>query len=591
MDDSTILKQREEIIDNTVDKKAFSIFFKDQLKKLNEKSSQKITKKDIAQKLGITDEMFRKIVNKEKPTKKRDCIIAICIALDLQTSETNEGLQAYGFNELLDQDNDRDLLIMETIDQNAYDHISNDIDKINEALRKCFLPELDIMNHRKEVPKSIKRTYPYKLIKKWMRSFCETPLPKAFDKYKLKLLYNFGRNNKYPPLRKRYLNPCDVEAGMELKDKEKRMVLKAYSSGSLFLDIYTDSKYIPFQILNPALEETGELRSCFEELIETACNELRKSDLVYKDTKNFGHRISAKVIDNDLHVFMEEFNNKIPIRNEYYLMDYCNGDYTMSVSHDSGFMRKYLSKEEYEKKYGLVPYKPIKEYKALEDIEYFQVIKEKDDENPYSGLAYSLYRWRCNYFSTMKNEIDDFIKMLKKGREYIEYPGIYKKWPYDVIDDFCVAKEFDCKYVPNKDYVKRKKNIDERFETAKDVDSSFDFDAEYERIKNGNSLNTDTKVTIFLFDDTYNLENSYYRLKNKQGIKLGDMLYYYDDGKYAQKICAVKNPKPRFTLSDGQEVELSVQDLIDGAKLGLTTVEEVGSVKLKHGSLKIKDLL
>ena len=30
---------------------------------------------------------------------------------------------------MLDQDNDRDLLIMETIDQNGYDHVSNDKDK------------------------------------------------------------------------------------------------------------------------------------------------------------------------------------------------------------------------------------------------------------------------------------------------------------------------------------------------------------------------------------------------------------------------------------------------------------------------------
>ena len=56
-------------------------------------------------------------------------------------------------------------------------------------------------------------------------------------------------------------------------------------------------------------------------------------------------------------------------------------------------------------------------------------------------------------------------------------------------------------------------------------------------------------------------------------------------------IVGIDDPTPTFTLSDGREVKLSVKDLIDGAKLGLTTVEEVGSVKLKHGSLEIKDLL
>lgn len=590
MDEKTILNQHVERFDKTVEKNAFSEFFKEQLKNLNKKSPRRITKKDIAQKLGITDEMFRKIVNKEKPTKKRDCIIAICIALDLQTSETNEGLKAYGFNEELDQENDRDLLIMETIDQNGYDHVSNDIDKINEALRKSFLPELDIINHRKEVPKPIKRNYPYKLIKKWVNTYCEKPLPTLYDEYKVKLLYNMSRRNRYKPLNVRYLNICSVEAGMELKDKDRRMILKAYSNGELFLIVYTDSKYFPSLEQKPALEETGELRECFEELIETARNEIRKTDLIYKDTKNFGHRIAAKVIDNELHVFIEKYNHEIPVRNEYYLMDYCNGQYIMSVSHDSGFMRKYLSKEEYEKMYGLVPYKSINEYKSLEDIEYIQVTREQDDENyHFYGLGYSLYRWRYNYFINMKKEIDEFIKMLKKGKEYIDFPDNYAKFRYDVIAYFDVEKEFDCKYGPNKKGLEGIKNINERFDTARDVDPSFDFDTEYERIKNGINNGEETN---FAFNDTYNLENSYYKLKIKQGAKLEEMFFYYEsDPKWTKKIVGFNNPEPTFTFSNGQEVKLNVQDLIDGAKLGLTTVEEVGSVKLKHGSLKIKDLL
>ena len=56
-------------------------------------------------------------------------------------------------------------------------------------------------------------------------------------------------------------------------------------------------------------------------------------------------------------------------------------------------------------------------------------------------------------------------------------------------------------------------------------------------------------------------------------------------------IAGTNNPTPTVTLSDGQEVTLCVQDLIDGAKLGLKTLEEVGRIKLKHGRLKIKDLL
>jgi hypothetical protein len=51
--------------------------------------------RELAQKLGIDNEMFRKIINKEKPTKKRDCIIAICAMIHFDLNKTNEALILY----------------------------------------------------------------------------------------------------------------------------------------------------------------------------------------------------------------------------------------------------------------------------------------------------------------------------------------------------------------------------------------------------------------------------------------------------------------------------------------------------------------
>ncbi|MEE5994127.1 MAG: helix-turn-helix transcriptional regulator [Oscillospiraceae bacterium] len=69
---------------------SFSDFFDRMLKQLNERTGQSLSKKDIADKLKITPEMFRKYINGQKTIKKRDCIIAICAMLQADTTDTND---------------------------------------------------------------------------------------------------------------------------------------------------------------------------------------------------------------------------------------------------------------------------------------------------------------------------------------------------------------------------------------------------------------------------------------------------------------------------------------------------------------------
>ena len=56
-------------------------------------------------------------------------------------------------------------------------------------------------------------------------------------------------------------------------------------------------------------------------------------------------------------------------------------------------------------------------------------------------------------------------------------------------------------------------------------------------------------------------------------------------------IVGISNENPEFTLSDGRKVKLTLNDLYIGDKLGLRTIDEIGALLLKHGGLKIKDLL
>ncbi len=508
-------------------KLAFSKFFKENLVVLNNKLAEKhilddlkefpekITKKWIGDKLNLSFEQFRKIINRDKPAKSRDCIIAICALLCLDTHDTNKGLyyNYFDVDDELDDDKMRDVIIMNILDshrdknekQNKDDVYYNPdvIDEINCALQSAGLNELDIIKHRK-VGTNVKSKSSYKIISKSLiyetnRSFYHLNDAKQllFDGEYAEQIDNairsiYGNYSLYS----RYRLNCIIKASINLEDNGESFSVSATSDD---MDIVKDKKKEVYYI---------ELRKMINA-------ELRKWDIIYNDTKNFGQRVSAKIIDNDLHVFAEKYNYDLPLFNEYYVMDYSNGKYKMLVSHYSIFMKLYLSDEEYYKKYGNVSTKIIQEYSYSNEFYGYSSLAsvplyDATDENHDTTINDPLLFWRRQYYLMLKQAIDELIEKLKIYKECIADISEYTKCEYDIISLFNAEKEFQC-------------------------------------------------------------------------------VCKYDQEKIV--IVGIDDPTPTFTLSDGREVKLSVKDLIDGAKLGLTTVEEVGSVKLKHGSLEIKDLL
>ena len=171
-----IISVREEIFDDsTVKKDDLSKYFNMKIKELNSKFGIVLTKKDIASKLNISYELFRKIINREKPTKKRDCIIAVCALLGLDTEDLNKALR---FNNMLKMDDrsGRDEIIMTILDNHRRHYTDNDeldydpdiISEIDQVLADNAYPKLDIINHRKKPTDNDEKEkkYPYKLVKK-----------------------------------------------------------------------------------------------------------------------------------------------------------------------------------------------------------------------------------------------------------------------------------------------------------------------------------------------------------------------------------------------------------------------------------------
>lgn len=78
-----------------------------------------IKTRELAQRVGINYEMFRKILNKTKPNQPRDCIIAICAALFLSECETNDALFYYDdLPRLDDTPGCRESYIIQTLEGN-----------------------------------------------------------------------------------------------------------------------------------------------------------------------------------------------------------------------------------------------------------------------------------------------------------------------------------------------------------------------------------------------------------------------------------------------------------------------------------------
>ena len=100
-----------------ISKNEFARFIREKRKEYNELHHEQLTTRKIARILGLNESSFPKILNRERPTKRRDLIIAIGIVLELLPGEVSEALRLYEMPELEDprklsgEDVDRDRMI------------------------------------------------------------------------------------------------------------------------------------------------------------------------------------------------------------------------------------------------------------------------------------------------------------------------------------------------------------------------------------------------------------------------------------------------------------------------------------------------
>lgn len=487
--------EREHIYKQAKDypKKYFSNFFKEKIGQILNEKGEEINKSTIskekhhiADQLGIDYESFRKYINEQKTIKKRDFVVAICVLIKATSDETEDLFYYFEMDEWTPSryknNYSRDDIFIEILDNQ--ESITYSIDEVDEKLTNRQFETLDIIDHK--IKNNIENVnYPYPLIKKKVECRADELL--------------FG--DQYNSLSTEYkINKYRIYATMWLR-VSKNEYFELFTSGNSDYAVhkYNKNDFDNFQSYKN-IDETGEFKDCFMELNKMVELETMRIADILNDTKNYYSRRSAKVIDNEIHVFYEIYNYSIPEKNEYYFMDYVNGKYTLYVSPKSIFMRFYLTDKEYSNLYG----KSLERKRYLRKIEQYNSIEAMEEKLKYKDF---FLKFKMSAFNKIKAEIDSLVTNLKSGKEHIgNFEDTYD-FQSDIIMHYKVTEEFKCIYDP-----------------------------EYGEIDN-----------------------------------------------WAEKA--------KFYSDDNLEVELTIENLIEGFELGLGSIEEILRFLSKHNSLKIIDCM
>lgn len=204
----------------------------------DEAETVKFPTRILANELDIDYEVFRKILNQEKPTKKRDCIIVICFLLHFNRDEVDEALKRYNYMSLLDDYNPRDDKIIELLQKQIQKNVSISCTELDNHLIQEGFQGLDIHNRRgkrKKAEKELTRMDIYEIRTIKVR----TPIDTYYyvDKYD-------SLCNTYSAYR------CTGDMYIVEKETGKRFILTFSSDGTILSQDYDSGERAQVHISN-----------------------------------------------------------------------------------------------------------------------------------------------------------------------------------------------------------------------------------------------------------------------------------------------------------------------------------------------------
>lgn len=385
----------------------------------------------IAKSLGLSTEMLqKKIYGRKKLT--REWLIAIGAAHGLDSFEIDDLLLELKMPKL-DSDVPREDFIIDFLTKEKDAPVGRMISlkAFDDALVDCGHSPLN--TGRKEAQSRKKSTLlPFN--SKERKRHEKSAMPYNIERTIIRTYMDEG--DQYESLSTAYDFRYHCVA-IAVLSKEGRVIAELEAMPDETFLITVPNQPLP-QIVR-TLSETGEYKDYFIDLLAMARREKHRVEMQLFDTKNYHSRYAANLRNDRIHVFLEEFNYRLPERNEYYFMEWIDGHLRLTISTQSMFMREYLNRNDYLRKYGDAEKRPRITYDSLEEID---AVLNSDKLN---GYTHELLKMRKAAFNRMGNNILQIIEDIKMRKVFIRnYDAIYGDDPGEVCRYFNLMDEFAC---------------------------------------------------------------------------------------------------------------------------------------------------
>ncbi len=368
--------------------------------------------KTIADNLGISKEMLEgKIYRKPGKPLTRDWIIAISAAHGMNSFDTCEALLLCEYPQL-DTDLPRDDCIIDYLEYNEGQ--ANTLADINKVLTNMgYVP---LCTERKMNNEKHRSKLGSRIIRRTVKTYAQA-------------------GEQYDSLETAYPSYYCYASGLVQDGEQDKYILEVSTTG--WLAIYHNDDVLPRIYKN--IDEIEQYKEEFIDLLSYANRTQRHANKQLLDTRNYKERLGANLLHDRIHIFYETYNYSSPVRNEYYMMELVDGQFILSVSHQSMFMQQYLSDEEYKQLYGTSSNINKTTYNSIDEID--ALIKAM----PHSYYE-DILQERKRAFVRMSSKISDTAQQIKYKTLFIRNLSYIYDNPGDICSYFHVEKEYDCSF-------------------------------------------------------------------------------------------------------------------------------------------------
>lgn len=319
--------------------------------------SKRFTRSTLAEILRMDLSALTKIISGLQRTKKRDLIIALCAALELNYEEANLSLKLYGMAPLNSNDR-RDLLIGQAFRDKL------NVDELNAVLEKHGFPVLNIQRSVKEEEEPY---YPLNTADYEEVSVSVIPYCIAGDDADCDL------NNRYRP------DNFDYYGEMVIREKAENGISYRISleKGAGYVISRQDGDNWKPVFSDESIEQDVQgIGECDDIGLLDAVTRLkeyidRRAEYIVEmcdDTRNYSSRVNAVNDNGTLLLYGETFNYDSPELCEYLQLEASSTGCVFTVSNSSRFLNRYLGEERWKQFYQKKLSPVTHNFSSLEEV-------------------------------------------------------------------------------------------------------------------------------------------------------------------------------------------------------------------------------